>query len=455
MSPAIDELNDAGEDELDGEKAAQGRIGLVVGGTYRITRHIGSGGSSHVFEAEHLRLGKPFAVKLLRAEINLGKKTGQRFRREAKAVARLHSEHIVSVIDCGELDDQTPYAVLELLQGEDLRCLLRREGSLPARRAVQIIVEACRGLSIVHEAGLVHRDLKPENLFITRRSTGQDWCKVLDFGVAKMEASQSTAQGAIVGTVRYMAPEQLANSAAVGPPTDVYALAAILYECLTGKPLHEGNSVQEVMYNVMNREPVALDELAAGVPKALVEAVMSGVSKEIEARPASTAELAELLVASIAGSQSGSTEATLSEDQAQPLAARARMPGRSAAVRWPVVLGFASMSGLLGAGLARRGDAPTAPTARASAEPAGLAKSAVSPMPAPEAPQASETTAPAASVVAAPSAAASQSTGTPNLPRLRKPATAAAGPSSAGSSKPSPARPAALGRFDEANPYGE
>src|SRR5688500_228074 len=224
MSSARDTRNDEllAEQRDDANSAAQKRVGSIVAGTYRIVRHIGSGGSSHVFEAEHLRLGKTFAMKLLRSEIDIGRRSAQRFRREARAIAKLKSEHVVSVVDCGELDDETPYLVMELLPGQDLRRLLEREGPLPARRAVQLIVEACRGLNAVHETGLVHRDLKPENLYVGRRDSGEDWCKVLDFGVAKMEASQSTAQGAIVGTVRYMAPEQLADSAAVERRTDVY-----------------------------------------------------------------------------------------------------------------------------------------------------------------------------------------------------------------------------------------
>src|SRR5215217_976987 len=140
MTSATDEHEDSGSGEVETASSAKKRLGFVVAGTYRITRHIGSGGSSHVFEAEHLRLGKSFAIKVLRPELDTSRLTAQRFRREAKAVARLQSEHIVSVVDCGELDDGAPYLVMELLAGEDLRSLLDRESALPARRAVAIIV---------------------------------------------------------------------------------------------------------------------------------------------------------------------------------------------------------------------------------------------------------------------------------------------------------------------------
>jgi tRNA A-37 threonylcarbamoyl transferase component Bud32 len=275
-------------------------IGAVVAETYRIVGRIGSGGSSHVFEAEHVRLGKRFAVKVLRPELDPTRLAAQRFRREIRAVARLNSEHIVNVIDCGELEDGTPYLVMERLYGEDLRSLLDREGALPVRRAVALVVEACRGLSAVHAARLVHRDLKPENLFISKRSTGEDWCKVLDFGVAKMESSLSTTENAIVGTVRYMAPEQLADSAAVGPPTDLYALGAILYECIAGKPVVSGSSVQEVMFRIMNGRPVPLSRLAPTLPLAIADVIERCLCKSPSARPASTEKLVELLYAASA-----------------------------------------------------------------------------------------------------------------------------------------------------------
>jgi len=306
MAPATDDADLADFDasglclkaeavDVELSRVAQARIGQVIGGNYRIVRYIGSGGSSHVFQVEHLRLGKAFALKLLREGLDSSRRATQRFRREAKAIARLNSEHIVSVVDCGELDDGTPYLVMELLEGEDLRSLLEREGALPPRRALQIVIEACRGLTVVHGAGLVHRDLKPENLFITRRATGEDWCKVLDFGIAKMTASLSTAQGAIVGTVRYMAPEQLADGATVGSATDVYALGAILYECLSGSPLVSGATVQEVMYHVMNVAPVPLGRLVSTLPDTLAAIVDLCVDKAPSKRPASTAALAKLL----------------------------------------------------------------------------------------------------------------------------------------------------------------
>jgi len=147
-----------------------------------------------VYAAEHARLDRRVAVKILRS--NEQQAALDRFRREVRAIARLESEYVVNVIDCGETDDGTPYLVMDLLRGEDLRCLLERERQLVIPRAVNLILDVCHGVAAVHDAGLVHRDLKPGNLFVTRRSTGEDWCKILDFGVAKIDTSIWIAEGA-------------------------------------------------------------------------------------------------------------------------------------------------------------------------------------------------------------------------------------------------------------------
>lgn len=324
MTSAAEELRAIEPYELDRPEDAQSRIGQVVAGIYRIMRYLGSGGSSYVYEVEHVRLARPFALKLLRPELTVHCKTAQRFRREANAIARVNSEHVVSVIDCGELADRTPYLVMELLQGEDLRSLLRRERQLPVRRALNIALEACRGLVAMHEVGLVHRDLKPENLFITRRCTGEDWCKVLDFGVVKTDESQSTAQGAIIGTVRYMAPEQLTDGAAAGPAADIYAIGAILHECLAGTPLVGGASVQEAMYRVMNVEPRTLMALRPELPIAVSQLVESCVAKAASNRPNSSTDLEKAIRGLLDPESSEPTERTHSEDSHAAIAISAK-----------------------------------------------------------------------------------------------------------------------------------
>lgn len=285
--------------------SSSARIGGVLDGTYRLLAPIGRGGSSDVFRARHVRLGNQCAVKVLRSDL-VDRGAARRFRREARVLARVECEFVVRVLDVGETEDGAPYIVLELLEGENLRVLLNREGALPVGRALHILAEACKGIAAVHGAGLVHRDLKPENLFITRRVSGEDWCKVLDFGVAKVVDSEATVRGAMLGTARYAAPEQLLDSASVGPAADVYALGAILYESLAGTPLVDGKTVEEVMYAVMHREPRPLRELRPELAPPLRDLIERSISKRPAQRPQSAREMLECLRAAGAG-----TEATV------------------------------------------------------------------------------------------------------------------------------------------------
>jgi len=435
----------------------------LVLGTYLLVRHIGSGGMSEVFAAEHVRLGKLFAVKLLRPDVSLAHKGADRLRREARAIAVLSNEYIVGIQDCGETEDGTPFLVMELLEGEDLRSLLERKRALPVARAVNILLDACRGLAGVHAQNLVHRDLKPENLFVTRHATGEDWCKVLDFGVAKMEASQSTAPGAIVGTIRYMAPEQLADSAAVGPATDVYALGAILYECLSGQPAHLGQTMQELMFQLMNKEPLSLSTLCPSVPAPLAEIVTQCLAKKPSDRPL-LPELTNCLKGFAYRTVTGSSDETTLTDEPVPvgLLALTRAPAGSG---WRLagvlgaaglVLGWAAGSWRTPPSQPSFGSPPlvTANGAERRAVPAASEQEIESPI--------SEK--PTTSVVtpAEPSALSpAQAEPSPASPRSASPRSAS--PRSASPRSASPRLPASapsvrrrtvdIGKFDEANPY--
>ena len=269
------------------------RRGQVLGQTYRLSGLIGSGGMAEVYVAEHLRLGRRFAVKLPRAQLSA--KAHEHFRREAQALALIDNDFVVQVIDYGEAADGMPYMVMELLNGEDLRALLDRLETLPTLRAVHLIWEACQGVAAVHAAGLVHRDLKPENLHVARRSTGEDWCKVLDFGIAKTAASESASEGLLIGTVRYMAPEQIQNAAAADARADVYALGAVLYECLSGICPHSAETPQELMFAIMNTPPIRLEDRTE-VPAALAEVVHRALAHSKDHRFQSARELASALV---------------------------------------------------------------------------------------------------------------------------------------------------------------
>lgn len=445
---------DADQSDLHADDFGHARVGQVVAGTYRLARHIGSGGSGHVFEAEHLRLGTPFAIKLLRSELG-GGRAAQRFRREARAAARLRSEHVVRVIDCGELDDHTPYLVMELLEGEDVRRLLEREGRLPARRAVQLMREACLGLSEVHQHGLVHRDLKPENLFVTRRTTGEDWCKVLDFGVAKMDASLSTAQGAIVGTVRYMAPEQLADGASVAPATDVYALGAILYECLSGQKLHAGETMQEVMFSVMNRDATSLASLQPNLPRPLLELVERCLARQVSERPQLAAELARLLgtVLGPTATSASRVDATLADMQETPESLRHTSPAKAPTRSMALAATLAAVVGGATAWLAK----PMVVNAPPASPALNAERSAAAPLPtaAPVVPDDAPDPRGTSGIATSAAIATTQSSTAP-APRIPAPRRPVRPSSVSSAAREGPAgQGVPVGAFDSANPYGE
>jgi serine/threonine protein kinase len=264
-----------------GERAI--RPGALIDGTYRLGELLGAGGMGQVYEAEHAALGRKVALKVLRPGMDDVEGTS-RFRREMRAVAALTSEHVVSVFDCGALEDGTPYFVMERLEGQDLRQVLRSFGPLPVRRAVHALQHALRGIAVAHRAGIVHRDLKPENLFLVARARGGELCKVLDFGAARMDSSLATRQGAVIGTIRYMAPEQLADASRVGPASDIYALGAILYECLTGRPPHVADAMPELMFKIMNERPPPVTTLKSNIPPALAAIIERALSHAPEQR---------------------------------------------------------------------------------------------------------------------------------------------------------------------------
>ena len=265
-------------------------------GAYLILGRLGAGGMGEVYEAQHEELGRRFALKVLRAELKDDKETQVRFYREPRAVAQLVSEHIVSIVDCGELPDGRPYFVMERLYGSDLRRLLNEQGILPVARVAHLGVDACRGLACAHRAGLVHRDLKPENLFLTTRDDGQDRCQLLDFGVVKSTHDNTTRPGALLGTTRYMAPEQLGLELPVSPQTDLYALGVILYECLTGRGPFEGDTVERILFKIMTAQETPIQELRPEVPAGLAALVSRALSKKPDARPESALAFAEALL---------------------------------------------------------------------------------------------------------------------------------------------------------------
>lgn len=272
-------------------------VGKQVGGKYEIVRFIACGGMGCVYEAKHGELGRRFAIKFLRAKFTRRADMVRRFAREAKSAAALECEHIVAVTDVGVFGD-VPYLVMEYLEGKTLSTLLRELGALPPKRAADIALQVCRGLTVAHRAGIVHRDLKPANIFLCRRSDGTDQAKLLDFGIAKCSDGDAslTRPGSAMGSAHYMAPEQARGAKHVDARTDVYALGAVLYEAISGNKAHPGDGYDEVLYRVLRERPARLETLCPGVPAALAHVVHRALEAEPDQRFASADELAAALV---------------------------------------------------------------------------------------------------------------------------------------------------------------
>ena len=271
------------------------RVGDVIDEKYRLVKLIGEGGMGLVFEAEHMVIKRRLALKCLHTALASNKNIVERFVCEAQAAAAIGSEHIIEVTDGGRSDDGSPYLVMEYLEGEDLASLLRRQGRLAPERAVELAIQACEGLGAAHGAKIVHRDLKPENLWVESKPDGSDWVKVLDFGIAKFQDLSLTPTDATMGTPYYMAPEQAERATQVDERSDVYALGVILYEMLAGRRPFEGDSIKEIMAQILFEEAPPLAEVAPALPQELVQIVTRAMSREPAVRYSSMAALAEAL----------------------------------------------------------------------------------------------------------------------------------------------------------------
>jgi eukaryotic-like serine/threonine-protein kinase len=251
---------------------------------------LAQGGMATVELALDLELDRQVAIKRLAKNLAANDEFKQRFVREARLAARLSHPNIVAVYDVGE-DDGLPFIVMEYVAGETLADLLRRRGRLEPDEAVALALQACAGLETAHEAGLVHRDVKPQNLLVTPGGT----VKIADFGIARsLDGTQLTQAGTVLGTAAYLAPEQAVGET-VTASADVYALGAVLYELLTGRPPYVAASLAELAARQREGTIAPVRELAPEVPAATEDAVMHALARDPEYRPASAAALAEEL----------------------------------------------------------------------------------------------------------------------------------------------------------------
>jgi serine/threonine-protein kinase len=264
-------------------------IDRIVAGKYRLDGVLARGSTSVVVRATHLQLQQPVAIKFLRSELRERHPLAERFVREAQAAVRLRSEHVARVLDVGELDDGTPYMVLEYLDGADLSSFSRSE--LTVGSIVDLILQACEALSEAHALGIVHRDIKPANFFVTRYADGALLLKLLDFGISKIRTSgeQLTAPQTTMGTPAYMSPEQMRSPRDVDHRSDLWSLGAVLYELLEGAPPFWSDTLSSLVLKVVN-DP--LPKLTARLPADLDTIVYRCLEKNPERRFQNAAELA-------------------------------------------------------------------------------------------------------------------------------------------------------------------
>ncbi|HEY3821928.1 MAG TPA: serine/threonine-protein kinase [Polyangiaceae bacterium] len=275
--------------------------GEILAGKYRVLFAIGEGGMGQVFAAEHVQLGHKVALKVLRPSALESEEAVERFLREGRAAARLQSEHVARVSDVGKLDSGVPYMVMEFLEGRDLAQLLGEQGKLPIDQAVGFIIQAGEAIAEAHHHGIVHRDLKPANLFVTTALDGAPLVKVLDFGISKASSllgaasPQITTTSAIIGSPKYMSPEQMQDSRAVDGRADIWALGSILYEMLAGRLAFDAPTLATTCVQILQATPPRVRQSREEVPPGLDEVVMRCLEKNPDERFASVAELVQAL----------------------------------------------------------------------------------------------------------------------------------------------------------------
>ena len=267
-------------------------LDVVVGGRYRIVRKLGEGGMSSVYEVQHLKLHRPFALKALLPALIENEEAQQRFEREAAMLAGLNHPNVVEITDWEYLPDGSPCMILEYLHGATLRARMAR-GPLSWEAIARIGDQVMSALSLAHRNGITHRDLKPDNIFMSIDDMGDERAKLLDFGVSKLRgANTMTGVFNMLGTPSYMSPEQASgNTEAIGPATDVWAMGSILYELATGRAAFASGSLADTLMKITTTPPDPLATLRPDAPPAFVELIARALSLDPAQRLAEIDEL--------------------------------------------------------------------------------------------------------------------------------------------------------------------
>jgi serine/threonine protein kinase len=273
--------------------------GDMVDGRYRIECYLGGGGMASVYRATHVVLEQSVAIKVVSPSIRELPGMAQRFLREARAATQLKSEHVARVSDVGTMADGAPYMVMEYLDGRDLDAMVEGGEEVSVEDAVDYVLQACEALAEVHGLGIVHRDLKPANLFLTKGADGLPCVKLIDFGISRTDSplaskdlAKLTQPDTVMGSPRYMSPEQMESAGKADSRSDIYGTGAVLYELLTHKCPHEGETFMDIYAAATLGPPAAPSSLRSGIPHGLDEVILRCLRIDPNERFADTAELA-------------------------------------------------------------------------------------------------------------------------------------------------------------------
>ncbi len=276
--------------------------GALLAGKYRIEKLLGAGGMGAVYLAENTDIARHVAIKVLHAGLGRDDDVMKRFRQEARASAAIGHPNIVDVLDMGLTDDGEAFIVMERLEGETLADRQRARHRMAVAEVAAVMVEVLDGLAAAHAKGFIHRDLKPENIFLVWKPK---WAvKILDFGISRVIGSAElavTASNVVMGTVRYMAPEQAKDARSAGVPADLYAIGAILYHLLAGVPPFLGDGYAELISRLLVDPAVPIAQHVPDLPPALAAMIDRLLAKDPAARPAGALEVRDVLLAAVGG----------------------------------------------------------------------------------------------------------------------------------------------------------
>lgn len=346
-------------------------IGALLSDRFRIVRKIENDGLNELYAGEDLTTRKPVFVKFVYSGYLNTQRAEARFREDMNLVQELGSPHVARVLDLGVTEEGSPFLVSEFLQGSDLKDLLGREGRLELGRAVDLAIQALRGLGAAHERGLLHLNVKPENLFVAKSSRAGEVCKVLDFGFAKVRVSRFWRHlEPEMRSLVYSAPERLDEEVSADQRADLYSIAAVLYECLCGRAPHAAREETALIQQIRTEKPVRIDVLRPGLPPGLSELVHRGLSSSPARRFGTAGEFIRALEPFALGKLVEPKEAVVAS--AEVKRDRPRAWSKSS------VLGGAAALGLLSYYYLSRAPAPEA-TPEAVLQPSAVPKQAAPP----------------------------------------------------------------------------